>query len=363
MQEATWIWRTALTDPQYEYANVPDGGWQFMKELTPAGAFDISAGSIYVGADNSEAVYVNGDLILQDGSLDKTGSNPVSPYVDNQEWKTIESADISGSLVDGQNTLVIKALNYFDSTHHPNVAYDYGDGMKNPAGLVFKVHVCYHLLADRMESAWGSGPGFPGKDWSMYMVYAPDETTVQGSGVWLATDYEGHPGTFSSDVTENGVPEPSQDLDDKLILQARGGYDERYYNDPLSPTGHPQMWQANHGIWYDRDGVDQWQAASWGFKGDNLGCKETLGIYHVVITLHADTLTTGTASMTVNGVHQGFYNSWSSPIPDVYPADLSWNGDMQHLVVFYGMYGYGLSDDVEPQWATFSGITVTQVSL
>ena len=53
------------------------------------------------------------------------------------------------------------------------------------------------------ESAWGEGTGFPGKDWSMYFSTTPTETTVTGSGVWLATDYEYVTGTFGPDVAPN----------------------------------------------------------------------------------------------------------------------------------------------------------------
>lgn len=327
---ATWIWRTALVDPLEEYTNVPTGGWWFKKDLTlPAGAYDI-VGEIQADADNGEAIYVNGNYILKDGSMDKIGP-------DNQEWRTIETADISAYLVPGQNTLILRALNFFD----------YGDGYSNPAGLVFKVHVCYKIV-DQKESAWGWMTGdFDGSNWATYVTYKPTaDASVRGSGVWLATDYDWTANTFDPDP----VGAPNLDIDDKMILQGRGGNDEGYYDLPSLPA---QYWN-NYGFWKDRDGVDQWQALMWGCI--NGGTYNTNGINNVVITLHATSDTTATAYMTVNGVPQGFYNGpWYNGQPALYPAGLTWVGDMHHLVVFYGMYGYGATHT-----AVFSGITVVQ---
>lgn len=51
----------------------------------------------------------------------------------------------------------------------------------------------------------------------------------------------------------------------------------------LTPFGS----HDNHGLWYDRDGVDQWQATSWENSGANAGRINTGGIYDIVITCHA----------------------------------------------------------------------------
>ncbi len=169
-----------------------------------------------------------------------------------------------------------------------------------------------------------------------------------GSGVWLSTDYDWAANTFDPDPP--GAP--TLDLDDKLILQRGGGMDESYYDIPSSP---PNPW-ANHAVWFDRDGVDPFQALMWGaIDGVTYN---TGGTYDIVIALHATSDTTGEAYMTVNGEDQGFYvPGWHSgplvPPTDLYPAGMAFTGDMEHLRVFYGLYGYGATHSV-----TFSDITV-----
>ncbi len=170
---------------------------------------------------------------------------------------------------------------------------------------------------------------------------------VEGSGVWLATDYDWAANTFDPDP----VGSPTLDLDDKLILQKGGGQGEGAYNLPSTP---PNPW-ANHAVWFDRDGVDQWQAQMWGaIDGVTYN---TGGTYEVVITLHATSNTEGEAEMTINGEPQGFYvPNWHSGPADLMPAGMTFTGDMEHLRVFYGLYGYGATHSV-----VFEGITVDGV--
>ena len=170
-----------------------------------------------------------------------------------------------------------------------------------------------------------------------------DTTTVanfnppSGKGVWLATDYDWTVGTFDPDVT------PNLDLDDKLILQQVSGQGEGAYNLP-SP---PPVPGNNHRFWWDRDGVDPWQ---------NGETANTGGIYNVVITLHATDLTNGTAYMTINGLAQGFETDGIWGTIELTPAGMNWTGDMKHLQVFYGLFGYGATHSVN-----FNNITVTGV--
>ena len=160
---------------------------------------------------------------------------------------------------------------------------------------------------------------------------------VGGAGVWLATDYDWNANTFDPDPA--GFP--TQDIDDKLILQRGGGMDESYYNLPSAP---PNPW-ANHAVWFDRDGVDPYQAQMWGaIDGVTYN---TGGTYEVVITLHMTSDSTGEAYISVNGEPQGFYvPNWHSGPADLMPAGMTFSGDMQHLRVFYGMYGYGATHTV-----------------
>lgn len=168
----------------------------------------------------------------------------------------------------------------------------------------------------------------------------------EGAGVWLATDYDWTANTFDPDP----VGAPTLDLDDKLILQKGGGWGEKSYNLPSTP---PNPW-ANHAVWFDRDGVDQWQALMWGaIDGVTYN---TAATYDVVITLHADSSTSGTAYMTINGEPQGFYvPNWHSGPADLMPAGMTFTGDMKHMQIFYGLYGYGATHTVAFEDIAVSG--------
>jgi len=166
---------------------------------------------------------------------------------------------------------------------------------------------------------------------------------AEGAGVWLATDYEWSAGTFDPDPPGS----PISDLDDKLILQKAGGHGEGDYNLPSTPPSPG----ANHRVWFDRDGVDQWQAMN-PLAVDG-GTYNTEGTYDVVITLHATSDTAGTAYMTINRLDQGFETDGNWKTMELTPAGMTFTGDMEHLRVFYGLHGYGATHTV-----AFKDITV-----
>jgi hypothetical protein len=137
----------------------------------------------------------------------------------------------------------------------------------------------------------------------------------------------------------------SLDNDDKFNLQRfpnPGNWDESMYdvdcinNTVGAPTFNP--W-ANYGIWFDRDGVDQWQALMWGMV--NGGTYNTQGVYDVEILYRksSDNPTSkGTAcatffpdksnsgSPTGHGIPTGFYSSnWYDGPPEFYPAGISFD--------------------------------------
>jgi len=336
-------------------------------------------GTLTITADNAYSAALNGAPIGSSISAgpafaavlkENVGSgNQVGNWgVASQGWQLVNQWPLTG-LAKGANALSVKAANeylYPDDSYlswnagaqayvpaSNNIDPDGATACINPAGLIFKTDVSYYA---RSETAWGEGSGFPGKNWSMYFSITPTrtETPVAGSGVWLATDYQWLVGTFGPDVAPNPcwpavLPEPYPtgypsclDLDDKLILQRLGGQGEGAYNLPSTPP----VPGNNYRFWWDRDGVDPWQ---------NAETANTLGMYDVVITLHATGLTTGTAYMTINGLPQGFETDgvWSGY--EGTPAGMTFTGDLQHLQVFYGLYGYGAIHSV-----TFSNITVTQ---
>lgn len=166
---------------------------------------------------------------------------------------------------------------------------------------------------------------------------------VEGAGVWLATDYDWNVDTFDPDPSGS----PCLDLDDKLILQKAGGHGEGDYNLP----GTPPVPGNNHRIWFDRDGVDQWQAQN-PLAVDG-GTYNTSGTYDIVITLQALDATSGTAYMTVNGLNQGFETDGNWNTMELSPAGMTFTGDMKHLRVFYGLFGNGATHTV-----VFEDITV-----
>lgn len=123
---ANWIWIEAQTNPEAEYADVPDGGWYFQRQFNlPSDAFDL-AGTISITADNAYYLYVNGNAVGGDGEMSKDGT-------DSHTYATVHTWDIGSYLTAGTNTIMVRALNY----------YDYGSASSNPAGLVFKAVLNY----------------------------------------------------------------------------------------------------------------------------------------------------------------------------------------------------------------------------
>ncbi|MBC7091645.1 MAG: hypothetical protein H5T50_07045 [Nitrososphaeria archaeon] len=115
------------------------------------------AGSIVTAnSDNAEEVWLNGELIGSDGtvnvSFDASGGDP-------HEWNTLK--DYPFTPVQGTNTLEFIVHNYAYPTHDPTV---------NPTGLIYKVTVSY-LKSMGCETAWGEGDRFLGANWAMYFTY------------------------------------------------------------------------------------------------------------------------------------------------------------------------------------------------
>jgi len=211
----------------------------------------------------------------------------------------------------------------------------------------------------------GAGNFNPGQEAGYFNLYQGrcGGWMVSDSDVW--TDGDGYTELGNSD------PDSTQDLDDKHALQASGGRGEGDYdvldgdwNTVLTPFGSGN----NHGIWFDRDGVDQWQANYWGNLGPGgVGSGDGLryntgGVYDIVITYHAINDGLGVMFATVNGYPQGFYLStdpWNGP-PTKYPAGLSFKGDMKHMQVFAGIWApQSLQPGHDFGYAELSDIEVT----
>jgi hypothetical protein len=240
-----------------------------------------------------------GDLAAYDQRLVDEG------YYSTSVYRVVNYGDVSVSGTDNGNFLEIFDLTAGDLV----VSFTY-----DASGMIDDFGGGAHAWAELGVRSVGNGN------------FNPNE------GVWVATDYDWNTDTFDPDPGGS----PTQDLDDKIILQAVGGQGEGSYDLPSTP---PNPW-ANHGVWFDRDGVDPFQALLWGaIDGVTYN---TGGLYDIVITLHATSTTTGEAYITVNGEDQGFYDpGWYDGTPNVYPAGRSFTGDMTKMQVFYGIWGYG----------------------
>lgn len=142
------------------------------------------------------------------------------------------------------------------------------------------------------------------------------------------------------------------------IAPAAQATDERDYN--VMPDGSivaPFGTYDSYGIWYDRDGVDQWQA----LNPLNVDGKtyNTGGKYDIAIAYHAISSTTATMFATINDIQQGFWtNNYTTPQPNIYPAGLSFTGDMTDLQVFSSFLWNSQMDTGGTVY--FNNITATQ---
>lgn len=174
---------------------------------------------------------------------------------------------------------------------------------------------------------------------------------------------------FLSDGDNSGTKFPvypdkpgTQDLDDKFNMQRfpnPGSYDEQMYdvNFATSPPtfGLPEFnpW-ANYGIWFDRDGVDQWQANGWGMV--NGGTYNTNGAYDVQLNFSKFSVSKGVVSArffpnlantwdpTSFGIGTGFYKVWKATGPDYYPTGISFDTDESKMGSMK-VYVQGASDE------------------
>jgi hypothetical protein len=170
-------------------------------------------------------------------------------------------------------------------------------------------------------------------------------------GIWLATDHnEAWPPAQVDTFAPDPEGAPILDMDDKLILQKQSGIGEGGYDLPSSPP----VPGNNHRFWFDRDGVDQWQDDS-PLAVDG-GTYNTGGTFDIVITLQSTGDNTGNAFMTINGLNQGFETDGNWNTMELTPSGMTFTGDMKHMQVFYGIYGYGATHLV-----AFNNINVTGI--
>jgi hypothetical protein len=150
----------------------------------------------------------------------------------------------------------------------------------------------------------------------------------------------------------NAASNPTYQNINDMHLLSKHGWSYQYYDvDGFGNAVAPYWSNNNYGFWFDRDGVDQWQANFWGAV--NGGTYSTGGTYDIVIAYQAVDASTGTMLATINGVQQGLYiGGWKNAQPEFYPAGKSFTGNVAQMQVFYGRGGGGGT-------VTLSDITVT----
>jgi len=113
-------------------------------------------------------------------------------------------------------------------------------------------------------------------------------------------------------------------------------YDVHDCNNPTIGTPVKQSSPSgSFGFWFDRDGADAAHTAH-PLAGDGT-TYNTKGLYKITLCYRATGNTSGTLCHRVNGVSPGFYTkSPSNQVPDIYPAGVSFAGQMHDMQVFVG---------------------------
>lgn len=158
---ADWIWESYnVKDPIYGTV------LKFERDFTIDGI--PKGGKLTITCDNGYEAYLNGALV--GGAQVSYGwlySNLKEGYVKTSGWQTVNEYDVSDLLSSGTNTLLIHAANeYFNTDDYGNPWP--GTVSNNPGGLIYALCIDYY---DRVETAWGAGDPFPGKNWATYFTY------------------------------------------------------------------------------------------------------------------------------------------------------------------------------------------------
>jgi hypothetical protein len=248
----------------------------------------------------------------------------------------VESAAASGPVTQNYGDLMLSGT--WQTTHWSDV----WDLTKGDLTLSYTID----MSAVTQPSAWNSSFTEVGIRQMSAADFNPGpwNTYQGGAGGWMASSV--------GDLT----PGPgTQNLHDKHNLSASGGRGDGDYDATapavvVAPFGSGN----NYGIWFDRDGVDPYQATGWGMIGG--GTYNTGGVYQVVLSYHAVSPTLGTIFATINGVPTGFYiGGWKNAQPERYPAGLSFKGNMTRMQVFAGLW----APEVVYGSVALSNITVT----
>ncbi|MFX1562173.1 MAG: hypothetical protein ACFFDP_02570 [Promethearchaeota archaeon] len=148
-------WFTALTDssPWIPYCFPPE---------------PLIDAILYITCDNAYEVYLNGEFV-GNAQIEQAGwetSDLTEPWINGDDWQSVESYDVSNLILPGENILEVRGVNeYFGPLD------DIYPGTKstNPAGLIFELNIGSGSVQE--ETAWGDGEDFSWKNWAMYFTY------------------------------------------------------------------------------------------------------------------------------------------------------------------------------------------------
>jgi len=195
-------------------------------------------------------------------------------------------------------------------------------------GDIWDLTQCNLALSYTIDMSEIASPGWSVTEVGLREVGAPNiDPNLKGG--WMQSNYI-YPGSNPN----------TQDNNDMHFLSKHGWSHQHYDAEDADTLVTPYWSGANYGFWFDRDGVDEWQADLWG--NIDGATYNTNGVYEIVITYHAIDANTGTMFATINGVQQGLYiGGWKNDEPEFYPAGRSFTGDMTQMQVFYGRGGGG----------------------
>ena len=177
-------------------------------------------------------------------------------------------------------------------------------------------------------------------------------------------DPDGQGGWMQANPQSAGDTNPDSLDDDDHFLLVDHGWQSNELDYNVYPDGTIDSTFGtydNAGFWFDRDGVDSFQATQWDMS-QNGTAYDTGGQYTVSVDYsYSPSDALGTMFATINGGLQGIYTSgWKNAEPDIFPAGKSFKltiGDFSQLQLFVG--GGNISGQAEISDLTVTGCQYT----
>jgi len=156
------VWDNGST---HVFGNGADWIWESYRVVHPIAGdvvefertFDIpgnpTGGTLYITCDNGYEVYVNGPFVGSAEVYDVLDtewedSDLTKSYVDTTNWQSVDTYDVSALLLNGTNTLVIKAANEYMGDLDDQLD---GTEYSNPAGLIYELLYEFDVTATEID--------------------------------------------------------------------------------------------------------------------------------------------------------------------------------------------------------------------